>query len=1578
MSSPRGLRFEPSTTTTTIATTSASSNNHTNFPPVCNPSPVTAAAAIAAPPPPAPSQQQQYHNHYQELRPPTEESVRSLPPAKPIASISTRAAEDDGNASEAETVVLRGVYDARRNKESSLSPKNGGGKRDWKRGGENSGKERRRRGNIDNDNNNDDNSPRKRRRRSLSRSAARGRNANDERRSRGDVDDGDAEYSSDLSSARSSSPMRRMTRERDSLYVEQDGPRPERSRSYLHHASQHHNNSRKRKAPTDGTTTSDDEPPEPEPEPRPRRRRNSTLESSPQARKHSVRSSSPLPPNSRFSPTIVSKPRAQPGLKKQRKIPAPLNTSRDDPSDNDSSSSLSRQGSPTRHRRLHSAAARTPGSPISMSHKPKRDTAGRTHLHRACGRGAVQDVETILEQSVELINAEDNAGYMPIHEASLNGHLEVVKALVAHGALYDVQSRIDLESPLLDAVENGHVPVVQYLLELGADPRKRDRQGRSCLDANKEDDEPTEVREEIQSLLKAAIKQRPAQRTSDDETNRASVPVDRDSPSSRDASVASPAHQSPPAPQKGRRRNARAEQSRKDLLWLDSGKGSVIKLREKAREGDLQMVHALLETGLKPDTEALVGAIKGGHTELVSLLLAYAAEADPVPGQADREGSRRKREVSMPVGEETPMLAAIGRGNVEILRYLLENGVDPRRRDSRGRSYSEIAREREGEFWQEEVQLLKEAWQKAGSSNSPSETKSPSRHKSSPKSRSSAKQLRRNSSASSSSRTQSRPPTKRLTDDKATKRSVSVNPSHRLGDLPAVSDRESTTEPLGPPKARLGRPKRSDSDALTPGIAKKRRRLVSGKVRDEEEAARIGDPLMPLSERDSDSGSKPDRQSGKYTKSTGVKSDMEDTIRVESGITKPKIEPSEDIKMEDAPPLNRPKVKPTRERRPSTTRSDSTTRETKRHVSRTRSPPKAPRSDIERRQAEEKLRRRKREDYPDDRDRYPRRRDSLVEEPRRLREGRHSEQHPRPTSVSSEPSRRRDDSRRPNRDEPEKPRQTEEERRRRIREKDKEEDRDRRERKSKDERPNTEKRIKETERMEGITQEQLDQEAREILRMKYLTKELALIQKKAAKDSKDRKADEVITRELELRRVREKEEQRQRAIREQEEREQEEREAREKAEREEREREAKEKEEFERAAKAREEQERLEREAREREAREAREREERERIAMEKAEQKRKEREARELEEREAKEREIRLEEERQREVERQLEEERRRKEQERLAAEAEERRRKEEAEKQRLEQERLEENRRIEEAERKRKAAEEEAKRQREKAEKEARDRKIAEELQQQLAQEQEARRIEEEAREAARIQSLPYTLRNAAENEARGRTPEDYRHFIPLFAATFPAASHPTLGNLTPNGITHTWEKWVLNIQVALALGTNDLTFNGYQLTERRPATEHERLRMWSVLSPILCEDLNVDSDRSTKSMEERAASRMVEKEKYLNIQHVFWIKFDDILSIISSDPRHQRLLNHPISTVDVTMDLPTPGKGSPGGVLNLSKEEMATRIKRRFSTQSLKSPPRLKGPDNVSSNSHSSKSMPPPTFGINSSSGSSAFSA
>ena len=1339
-------------------------------------------------------------------------------------------------------------------------------------------------------------SPRKRRRRSASLDEPPGAGTGGAARrvlrgGRGNSDSGDIgedghdpEYSSALSStpsSRQTSPARRRNPRNpkshsrqfpsnpshthtQSLDLESDSRRHPWASAHFYERSNaaansnNGSNSKKRKTTVNGTTSDDDyrddddEPslgdehqlnskPEPRKRPRPRRSRNPTLRfesSSPQTRKQASRSS-PMPPNSRLSPTRITKHKGTSATattttttttaagRPQRKITLPvLRTTIVDLSDNSSSSS---DGEPVGRRRLTSAA-RTPGSPISMSHKPKRDTAGRTVLHRACGRGAVAEVETILEQSTELINAEDNAGYMPIHEASLNGHLSVVKVLVKYGALYDVRSRIDRESPLLDAVENGHVPVVKYLIDLGANPTLRDNRGRTCLDANSEGDESPEVREEIEALLKAAAKQRPAPRASDDENN--SVRGEgRDSPSSRDDSVVSPAHHSPAAPaQNARRRNARAEQSRKDLLWLDSGKSSVIKLRERAREGDIQMVHALLETGLKPDNETLVGAIKGGHSELVSMLLAYQAEVDPVPGVMDKEGSRRKREVSMPVPEETPMLAAIGRGNNTILRYLLENGADPLRKDSKGRTYPEIAREREGEYWKEEVAMLQEAWQKAGGR---SEARSPSRHKPSPKTRHSTTMntntaKRRNSS---STQTQSGRPTRSSTNDE--KRSASANSSHRPGDLPTVSE--------------------SESVAVGGASSKKRRRLVSGKVRDEE-AARAADPPTTMKGRDEDRESCK-KNAEKLAIVKPGKTDTEDIIP-----RKPmKQQPSEDVTMVDAPPLARSaKARPARERRPSSTRSNSIAREMKRPASRTRSPPRAPRSDIERRQQEEQLRRRRREEHPDDRDR-DRKRGSIAEEPRRPK--REDSSKPPTPAAPEPPPRRREASTSSNTD---KTRQADGDRRQRVKDREKEKERERKE-----------GRLRER----GlISPEQLQSEAREVLRKKHLTKEMASIQRKALKESVEKRADDVITRELELRRQREEEERRQRIIREREEREQEE--ANERAEnerlqkelREKAERELEVKRQEERLAQARAEAERILKESTEREARDRREREEQERKAKEREEREAREKAQREAKEREERERQARLaeqarleEEERQREALR-VELERQRKEAER------QRREQERREQERREQERLEQERREQERlEQERKAAEEEAKRrdlEREKAMKEARDRKVAEELQLQIAREQEALRLQEQAQaeEEARIQSLPYTLRVAAENHARARSPEDPQDFVPFFVATLPSLTGIS------NGSIHKQEQWVLNLQAALVLGTADLELTGYMLTERRAATEHERLRMWSALSLILCEVVIWSKE---KTMEERARSRAAEMEKYLKMQSVFWVK-------------------------------------------------------------------------------------------------------
>ncbi|KAL0139532.1 ankyrin repeat-containing domain protein [Mucor lusitanicus] len=101
----------------------------------------------------------------------------------------------------------------------------------------------------------------------------------------------------------------------------------------------------------------------------------------------------------------------------------------------------------------------------------KKDTSGRTHLHKYAKRGDVGSVEALLELGADA-NEKDYAGWTALHEAALNGHLKVVKLLLKYGA--DVNSKgADLDTPLHDATENNHCDIVELLLERGADPFAR-------------------------------------------------------------------------------------------------------------------------------------------------------------------------------------------------------------------------------------------------------------------------------------------------------------------------------------------------------------------------------------------------------------------------------------------------------------------------------------------------------------------------------------------------------------------------------------------------------------------------------------------------------------------------------------------------------------------------------------------------------------------------------------------------------------------------------------------------------------------------------------------------------------------------------------------------------------------------------------------------------------------------------------------------------------------------------------------------------------------------------------------------
>ncbi|KAI7899596.1 ankyrin repeat-containing domain protein [Cokeromyces recurvatus] len=101
----------------------------------------------------------------------------------------------------------------------------------------------------------------------------------------------------------------------------------------------------------------------------------------------------------------------------------------------------------------------------------KKDSSGRTNVHKYAKRGEAEIVRSLLESGANP-NEKDYAGWTPLHEASLNGHIEVVKILIQYGANVNAKGG-DLDTPLHDATENNHCKIVELLLEHGADPFAR-------------------------------------------------------------------------------------------------------------------------------------------------------------------------------------------------------------------------------------------------------------------------------------------------------------------------------------------------------------------------------------------------------------------------------------------------------------------------------------------------------------------------------------------------------------------------------------------------------------------------------------------------------------------------------------------------------------------------------------------------------------------------------------------------------------------------------------------------------------------------------------------------------------------------------------------------------------------------------------------------------------------------------------------------------------------------------------------------------------------------------------------------
>lgn len=112
-----------------------------------------------------------------------------------------------------------------------------------------------------------------------------------------------------------------------------------------------------------------------------------------------------------------------------------------------------------------------------------RNRYGETALHLALNAPPPKTALAFLLLShVNDVNAVTNAGDFPLHSAVVKGAgIEMVRAMVARGCDLDQAHLRTGVTALHAAVSHGQVPLVEFLLKSGADPKRRDAKGQTPL-----------------------------------------------------------------------------------------------------------------------------------------------------------------------------------------------------------------------------------------------------------------------------------------------------------------------------------------------------------------------------------------------------------------------------------------------------------------------------------------------------------------------------------------------------------------------------------------------------------------------------------------------------------------------------------------------------------------------------------------------------------------------------------------------------------------------------------------------------------------------------------------------------------------------------------------------------------------------------------------------------------------------------------------------------------------------------------------------------------------------------------------
>ncbi|CEI99304.1 hypothetical protein RMCBS344292_13395 [Rhizopus microsporus] len=113
----------------------------------------------------------------------------------------------------------------------------------------------------------------------------------------------------------------------------------------------------------------------------------------------------------------------------------------------------------------------------------------------------------------------------------------------------------------------------------------------------------------------------------------------------------------------------------------------------------------------------------------------------------------------------------------------------------------------------------------------------------------------------------------------------------------------------------------------------------------------------------------------------------------------------------------------------------------------------------------------------------------------------------------------------------------------------------------------------------------------------------------------------------------------------------------------------------------------------------------------------------------------------------------------------------------------------------------------------------------------------------------------------------------FLPLYTIQQPEGEHSS-------------SFYVTDVQVSLLLGiSTEQLLRQYPHLSRRKASDKEKERLWSPLSPMICFNVSINEDKASDCS---SKTKEIEKQRFLK-QDLYFVRLDQVVSIIKNDYSH-----------------------------------------------------------------------------------------